>query len=223
MGINRDQRCCNRFTFKPHRLVAFLTGIQVIRALWEIWGCVDNKWPPLINTWITPTIYASCLLSVCMMVVSACATWSVYQGHSRSLNINWWLYYALTVLGFINSCANLSIMCIGKDRYIAGCLQQSNETAANELCKDCLVLPGCIRVWEETVVWAAVGSIGTLLLNIAFAYMLYRVKSHQRTYSSASIHPQGQRKTMASPFHHHSHPQPNHPMDEDGFQVIELK
>ncbi|KAI9496591.1 hypothetical protein BDB00DRAFT_785354 [Zychaea mexicana] len=231
MGFRKEQhRCCGRFE---------------IRALWEIWGCVDNKWPPLIDTWITPTIYASCLLSVCMMIVSASATLASYKGHTLSLNINWWIYYVLTVLGFINSCANLSIMCISKDRFVAGCFMQRQEQEQQQQQQQgeqrdgittsevMSAISGCVRLWEATVVWAAVGSMATLLLNIAFAYMLYRVKSQQRLYSTASIHPHpSQRRVLTPPSYHHplisqqypnSQQQQKHMTDEDGFQVIELK
>ena len=115
-----------------------------------------------------------------MMIVSACATACAYKGHARALNINWWIYYALIVLGFINSCANLSIMCIGKDRYVAGCFQQqqqqqeveenkaSSKPIATSTNVDSTTISGCIRMWEESVVWAAVGSLATLLLNVSF-------------------------------------------------------
>ncbi|KAI7852565.1 hypothetical protein BDC45DRAFT_558519 [Circinella umbellata] len=240
MGFKQDKyRCCGRFELKPHRIVAFLTGVQVIRAIWEIWGCVDNEWPPLIDTWVTPTVYASCLLSICMMIVSVCATVSAYKGHIRVLNINWWIYYGLIVLGFINSCANLSIMCIGKDRYVAGCFQQQqqqeeieeqkiqSEAVATSTNVDSATISGCVRMWEESVVWAAVGSLATLLLNVVFAFMLYRVKSQQRLFSTASIHPQQpSQRSVLSPYNHPlslQRQQPKHSTDEDGFQVIELK
>ncbi|KAI9268300.1 hypothetical protein BDA99DRAFT_558461 [Phascolomyces articulosus] len=232
MGFKKEKyRCCERFELKPHRIVVFLTGIQVIRALWEIWVCVDNKWP-----------------------LSACAATCAYKGYARSLNIHWWIYYMLTVLGFINSCAGLSIMCIGKDRFVAACYQQQQQkmeqerqfldngnnnnndtvTAAEVTATamsnnmDSETISGCVHMWEKSVVWAAIGSIATLLLNIVFAYMLYRVKSQQYIFSAASIHPQQQQNKTFSPAHHHhstlsSNQRQHQPTDEDGFQIIELK
>ena len=58
--------------------------------------------------------------------------------------------------------------------------------------------------------------------------MLYRVKSQQRLFSTASIHPQQPlQRSVLSPSYNHpfssQRQQRKHSTDEDGFQVIELK
>ncbi|ORY98513.1 hypothetical protein BCR43DRAFT_543204 [Syncephalastrum racemosum] len=221
MGTTATQQprtCCR---IKLDRFIAIMTGTQVLRALWEIWGCFDNEWPPLINVLILPTIYISCTLAILLTVVSVCATWSVYKAHMRSLNIYWWIYYALTVLAFLNSCVNMSIMCLGKGRFIAGCLDSESIQVSAEHCRDCQVmLPTCTRAWESATVWAAVGAMVTLTINIIFAYALYRVKSTRRT-APASI---PQHRSHAPPSYHSASRTVNKTsMDEEGFQVIELK
>ncbi|KAL1936330.1 hypothetical protein VTP01DRAFT_464 [Rhizomucor pusillus] len=214
------QQCLN---VQPSRIIATLTGIQVIRVLWETWGCLDNEWPPLIDSYIMPTIYASCILSVLFMIVSVCATWSVYKNHFRSLNINWWIYYILTVFEFIICCAYLTILCVAKDRFVTGCIGQI-------LAEDCIgeCFSQCSRRWEESVIWAAITTIATLASNIAFAYVLYRVKTkHQLVAPAGDQSPAATTTTTTTlqpPYPSASYKTRNGAhLDEEGFQTIELK
>ncbi|KAI9314457.1 hypothetical protein BX666DRAFT_455824 [Dichotomocladium elegans] len=190
--------CCDPPAIRPKRLVAVLTGIQVIRAFWEVWGCVDNEW----SSMIMPIVYTSCVLSMCMMVVSMWATWGIYKNHAQSLNFSWWIYYVLTVLTFIDNSALLSIMCVSKDRYITGC---RNDIRANTVG----AVSTCALKWDESVIWASIVSITTLIINITFIYMLYQVKSQHPHCGPTSVHPDGRGMEK--------------PTDADGFQDIELK
>lgn len=176
--------------------------------MWEIWGCFDNEWPrkyhlhlyhsskslihtgfiALINVLVLPTIYISCTLGILLTIVSVCATWSVYKVHMRSLNIYWWVYYTLTVLAFLNSCVNMSIMCLGKDRFIAGCLDSESIQVSAEHCRDCQVmLPTCTRAWESATVWAAVGAMVTLTINVRFVLRTNKKQAGGMAYLSFSI------------------------------------
>ncbi|KAI9361129.1 hypothetical protein BD770DRAFT_441809 [Pilaira anomala] len=189
--------CCSR-SISPNQIVATLTGIQVVRALWQIWDTIDNGRPDSINDVILPTIYIFCILSTMLMAISVIATWSVYQLQMRTLNICWWLFYILTIFSFLNACSNLSIICLGKDDFMSGCTAEehvilkkcNNVTEILRMeggdmidCKKTLPAPSlyeCKTLWEDSVIWSAIIVMLDLILNLAFSYALYKCRVQYR-------------------------------------------
>lgn len=90
----------------------------------------------------------------------------------------------LTIFSFLNACTNLSIICLGKDTFVHGCITESvvvescsnteiitikeNGSAVISHCEQTLPPPSyvdCRQLWEDSVIWAAIVAILDLLIN----------------------------------------------------------
>lgn len=90
----------------------------------------------------------------------------------------------LTIFSFLNACTNLSIICLGKDDFVFGCITENvivescgnseivtineNEIAEISSCEQTLPPPSffdCKQLWEDSVIWSAVVAILDLLIN----------------------------------------------------------
>ncbi|CAO3657595.1 unnamed protein product [Mucor hiemalis] len=208
-----------------------------MRALWQIWDSIDNSRPETINDIMLPTIYISCILSVMLML------------RIHTLNVCWWLFYTLTIFSFFNTCTSLSIICLGKKNFISGCLVETEDaqregcgklvsedvvgTEYNAFdiseCNEALAVPNfqdCKNLWENSVIWSAVTVMLDLLINLVFAYVLYRcrVKSHVELHHSNistgnQVHPAAKPSSKVySPSDGSSSSS-----DSDDFQTVEFK
>ncbi|KAI9026618.1 hypothetical protein CLU79DRAFT_833503 [Phycomyces nitens] len=144
---------------------------------------------------IMPTVYGSCILSVMLMIISVCSTWGVYKKNISAINISWWTYYGLTVLAFFNSAGYLSIICVTKGTFVAECIKESSMK---------LVLSACLQRWEAALVWATIG----------FTYCVYRYRI---------LHPPKLDMTQVRPGVPPSYRTDRSIIDDEGFQVVELK
>lgn len=100
----------------------------------------------------------------------------------------------LTIFSFLNACTNLSIICLGKDSFIHGCITENvivescgnndeiltvnvNGTAiAINNCEQTLPPPSfvdCKQLWEDSVIWAAIVAILDLLINVSKFQILW--------------------------------------------------
>lgn len=261
--LSPELKCCNEKVQKRkmciclpyisvhrNRVVSTLAGIQVMRALWQIWDSLDNNRPETINDIMLPAIYISCILSVLLMITSSTATWSVYKLRMHTLNVCWWLFYTLTIFSFFNACTSLSIICLGKKNFISGCLTEtenaqregcgklvSEDVVGTEYntfdiskCNEALAVPNfqvCRNHWQSSVIWSAVVVMLDLLINLVFAYVLYRcrVKSqlelHQSNISTGNqVHPAAK---TSSKIYYLSDGTSSSSSDSDEFQTVEFK
>ncbi|KAI8885988.1 hypothetical protein K501DRAFT_214688, partial [Backusella circina FSU 941] len=190
---------CFKFMIRSDRMASTLSGVLVIRALWQIWDAIDNNQPATMDATLLPIIYTSCILSICLVIMSVISTWSVYKSQIRCLNICWWLFYILTLFTFFNDCTNLTLLSLGREDFIMGC-QREDEIMLDKQCSDdpdCMfedLAPPypCHNIWEESIIWAVVITILDLVVNIGFAHVLYQCRVRYQiggTYSSSQIQP----------------------------------
>ncbi|KAI8050725.1 hypothetical protein BDF21DRAFT_468735 [Thamnidium elegans] len=235
--VQSSNRYCS-LNVNPNRIVATLTGIQVMRTLWQIWDAIDNDRPASINDVIMPTIYISCILSTALMTTGVIATWSVYQLRVHILNICWWVFYMLTIFSFLNACTNLSVICLGKEDFMSGCITENvileicNNTSEiltmegteiileSEIidCQKTLPPPSmydCKQLWENSVIWSAIIAMLDLLINLAFSYALYKCRVQYRLNDRTS----GHLSTIPPPPYSHQ----NSDSEMTDFQTIEIK
>ncbi|KAL0095017.1 hypothetical protein J3Q64DRAFT_1694552 [Phycomyces blakesleeanus] len=205
MGAKEGSISCFHVNLRLDGIISFLAGLQVVRVLWEIWASLDNTWPSALDRTIMPTVYGSCILSIMLMIISVCTTWGVYKKNIAAINISWWTYYVLTVLAFFNSAGHLSIICVTKGTFVAECIKESSVN---------LVLSACLQRWEALLVWATVSTMLGQIVNIGFTYCVYRYRI---------LHPAKLDMTQVRPGVLPLHRTERSIIDDEGFQVVELK
>ncbi|KAI8384267.1 uncharacterized protein BYT42DRAFT_544194 [Radiomyces spectabilis] len=201
-----------------HIMIVFL-GLEMFRALWQMWGSFDNGWPTTIQQQLLPTVYVNCILSALLVSTSISTTYFLYKEHLRYLMVNWWIFYTLTVCSFLNSCGNLALHCVMKDRFFQACT--SEEHAAMKWdCEDCDKPALCVRQWEETLIWNSLTLILDLAINMGFAYAVFRCRTNHTRFTMTNSASTSQVQPIGG---HGANSRPKIQVDEDGFQIIELK
>lgn len=97
----------------------------------------------------------------------------------------------LTIFSFLNACTNLSIICLGKEDFMSGCITENvileicNNTSEiltmegaeiileSEIvdCQKTLPPPSmydCKQLWEDSVIWSAIIAMLDLLINVCY-------------------------------------------------------
>jgi hypothetical protein len=99
----------------------------------------------------------------------------------------------MTIFSFLNGCTNLSIVSLGKDDFINGCVTENlienrqscgsgkSEIQSRELngfvsCEQSLSSASstyhCKQLWEDSVIWCAISTMMDLLINIRVFHCL---------------------------------------------------
>ncbi|KAI8058968.1 uncharacterized protein B0P05DRAFT_277287 [Gilbertella persicaria] len=150
---------------------------------------MDRKWTDSIVVLISPAVYISCLLTILIATTSVVVTWSVYHVHMPTLNVGWWLFYLLTICSFLNDCVYLGISSTTKEQFISDCISdaivayhQGCGSSANTTssCQNIVPVPSisdCKQSWAFVVIQFSIVTILDLVINLIFAYVLYRFKT----------------------------------------------